>query len=123
MAAVSRRARLLALSIVCAAAGGQADAATVFIKNASFEQDVLQDGGYQILVPPSGWKIGGNAGWQNPIAAQFSSVPDGAQTGFVGGGAGPARGALWQTLDTGVTANSVYTLSVDVGRRTDVPLD
>lgn len=116
--------RAASLSLVLAgAAVGQANAASVFIKNASFEQDPLSDGGYNLLRPPTGWSIGGNAGWQNPVAALFSSVPDGAQTGFVGGGAGPARGALSQSLGTGVMANSTYTLSVDVGRRTDIPLD
>ena len=117
-------ARAAALSLVLAASCvGQANAASVLINNASFEQDRLSDGGYQLLRPPTGWHIGGNAGWQNPTAALFSTVPDGAQTGFVGGGAGPSRGALWQTLGAGVAANSIYTLSVDVGRRTDIPLD
>lgn len=116
---------LMALSLVVPVAMpfSQVHAAAVFIKNSSFEQDRLSDGGYIITTSPSGWSSGGNAGWQNPTSAIFQTVPDGVQTGFIGGGGGPSRGAMSQILGEGVVANSRYTLSVDVGRRPDILLD
>ena len=125
MKSTSMLARAIALSLVLAAgaAVGQASAASVFIKNASFEQDPLTDGGYVVVRSPTGWSGGGNMGWQNPTTSLFATVPDGAQTGFIGGGGGPSRGALSQVLGEGVAANSRYTLSVDVGRRPDVALE
>lgn len=117
-------ARSMAFALLAGAmATGSAQAASVFINNASFEQDALADGGFVIVRSPTGWSSGGNAGWQNPTSAIFSTVPDGAQTGFIGGGGGPSRGALAQNLGVGVEANSRYTFSVDVGRRPDIPLD
>lgn len=113
----------LALLLATAIPAGAAQAASVLIKNASFEQDALTDGGYVIVRSPTGWSSGGNAGWQNPTSPLFPTVPDGAQTGFIGGGGGPSRGSLSQILGEGVAANSRYTLSVDVGRRPDIRLD
>jgi hypothetical protein len=70
--------------------------------------------------PIPGWSLtgGGGAGAWEP-GSYFNSVPDGSVIGFVIASAN-AAGSLSQTL-TGdsVLANSVYTLSVFVGDRTD----
>lgn len=110
-----------ALAAFVASAGG-AQAAVVALNNASFEADPLADGGYE-AGSIRGWNTIGNAGWQNPSAASFSSVPSGANTGWIGSLKNHySAGSMSQTFADSVAANTKYSLSVDVGRRFDVPL-
>jgi hypothetical protein len=65
--------------------------------------------------PIPGWTTtGGQQGSWQPSSAYFSSpVPDGSIVAFSNGG------TISQTLSDSLLANTLYTLSVDVGRRLD----
>ena len=118
--------RILApAALVLSALPAAAQAEAVFIKNASFESQVLADGQF---IPGSvtDWynDVGPEHGAQNPLAATFASVPDGQNSAYVGSyltglfGA-PVSGRLSQVLGVSATKGMRYTLSVDVGRRGD----
>lgn len=91
-------------------AGMPAHAALVNVANHSFEDQVLADG--VNVVGIAGW---GNSsgGVFNPTTASFTTVPDGVNTAWLNGG------SATQTLVTALTANTAYTLMVDVGDRND----
>lgn len=101
------------LSAVGIAACSQA--ADIFIENFGFETDVLANGAY-IIGAPTGWTSdGGIAGWFNPEVTQFAfEAPEGQNTAFSNGG------TLSQVLDVVLTANTSYTLRIDVGNRFDL---
>jgi hypothetical protein len=89
-------------------------AVPVPITNPSFESPVVAEADFGAA---DGWVIApgpGYAGVFNPTVAQVPTVPDGAQVGFAG-----LSGSLTQTLSSVLTANTLYTLQVDVGRRLD----
>lgn len=99
---------LLAASILLSATG--ANATLVNINNYSFEHTVLAVG--QNNVGIYGW-TNSSGGAFHPSTASFTTVPDGVNTAWLNGGSAA------QTLSTVLTANTSYTLMVDVGDRKD----
>lgn len=110
---------------------GSASAAVVAIQNADFSQGRAQsDGEFSPghVAGPTGWGASGGSstGHWNPTAAQFS---DEAAHGGVGwahnsGGltTGTSPGMMAQTVQGHtILANTRYTLTMDVGRRGDIP--
>jgi hypothetical protein len=93
---------------------------TVAITNPSFEMFNPLSGtctlcGNYNLGPIPGWTItGGDAGSWQPTSA-FLNLPasDGKTVAFSNGG------TIYQTLSASLAPNTTYTLSVDVGRRSD----
>jgi hypothetical protein len=93
-----------------------AQAQNIPISNHSFENPPLADGGSSLGI--TGWSGGGVFGVINPTAAQFTSqAPDGANVAFIQTDTSSNFfGSFDQTLNAVVTANTTYTLMVDVGR-------
>lgn len=101
--------------------------APVPVVNTSFEDDPLLVGPFwQVSAPliwqtgiaPTGWSMTGQGGLSHfPPSSAFmpSPTPDGIMNFWSNGG------LLSQTLTTTLTSDRVYSLSVDVGRRTDIP--
>ncbi|MCB1759316.1 MAG: hypothetical protein KDI68_05970 [Gammaproteobacteria bacterium] len=89
-------------------------AAQVFVGNAGFEAVVLSDGAWATGNVPD-WTILGVAGTFNPDSGSMpgGSTPEGNNMVFVHGG------SLTQTLGTTLTANTTYTLTMDVIKRSD----
>ncbi len=92
-----------------------AQAGDIFIENSGFEADWLANGGY-FHGAPTGWtSTGGISGGFNPLSTHFAlEAPQGRNTAFSNGG------YLFQVLDDVLTANTSYTLLLDVGNRFDV---
>jgi hypothetical protein len=94
-----------------------AHAALIGVVNASFESPPLLNGHFTAqpdgttAVP--GWMIdGGIAGVWNPTVSDFSvPIPDGEQIALSNGG------AIQQVLGSTLTADTIYTLQVEIGRR------
>lgn len=105
-----------------------AAAASVFVANHSFEAQVLGDGQYQNGSAPTGWSSGyaEPSGPVNPLANEFNGpVPDGQNVMFSATGYDGQpyyQGNVVQQVLDGLTANTRYTLMVDVGRSTQVDL-
>ncbi len=73
-------------------------------------------GNYSVLGNVPGYSVYGTAGTAAPGPAEFN-LPSGiTQTAFINGG------VIMQTLTSSYSANTVYTLNVEVGQRFDVPL-
>ena len=92
----------------------QVGAVPVPVNNPSFESPAVAEEDFGAA---DGWVIApgpGFAGVFNPTVVQVPAVPDGTQVAFAGIG-----GSLTQTLSSVLTANTLYTLQVDVGRRLD----
>jgi hypothetical protein len=103
-----------------------ASASPIFVSNPSFE--TLPSGGLTMactgagcafaMSPIPGWtNTAGNTGQLQPgtNTMYFNSVPDGNVVGFTFN-----NGTISQNVGT-VTANTQYTLTVDVGLRSDLP--
>lgn len=101
---------------------GSVGAATITILNHSFESQVTTNFGGLI----DDWSVGddGNGGGSQVATflqsgATFSSriapLPDGSNQGIFSRGGDP-----YQVLSTNVAANTTYTLTVDLGDRTDL---
>jgi VCBS repeat-containing protein len=88
---------------------------SITIENASFDAQLLADGGY--TTSPPGWTVSGVAGDFNPSTAYFSSGngTDGANVGYVDS----VGASLSQVLSTNFSSTLNYHLTVDVGRRID----
>ncbi len=100
-----------------------AAAAAVFVANHSFEADVLADGQYRVGFAPAGWSSGyaEPSGPQNPLASDFASIPDGQNVMFSATGYDGTpyyQGNVHQQVLDSLTANTRYTLLVDVGQST-----
>jgi hapalindole H/12-epi-hapalindole U/12-epi-fischerindole U synthase len=109
---------------------GASHAAPVPITNASFEDDVVIQGAYQVLVP-NGWSVYDPGGAIDIVHTAVGAIhpllghgffplgaPDGNQAALVSlGPDGPAvtPAGLEQTLAASLLPNSLYTLSVWVG--------
>jgi hypothetical protein len=98
----------------------------VEIKNASFEANRFPDGEFGISNIVD-WEITGtsaSAGVTNPTTAMLANVPDGDNVALLNSylynGVEERSGAMGQTLSEAVRAGSLYSLTVDVGRRLDV---
>jgi len=85
-------------------------ASSVTINNYGFEADVLPDGGWSLS--PTGWSKSGIAGSFNPTSSQGVAT-EGNNVAFASGG------SLSQVLSGTLTANTAYTLTVDVIDRLD----
>lgn len=98
---------------------GSAWAVPITVLNPSFESPfsgVISCGlncSYNVGAVPN-WTTTGNTGVFHPSALYLNlPLPNGVQTGYSNGG------TLSQTLAATLQANTVYTLTVDVGRRLD----
>lgn len=110
-----------AASVASAFTASASFAVAIPIVNPSFELADLnpcQWGG-----PLPGWTCQGTHGTWNPGSGDqcgslfgfYEGIPDGDQTGFVNSVNTP----FWQELSHALQPNTMYTLSVDVGRRAD----
>ena len=96
------------------AAGTTAFADPVDVGNPSFESPVLSPGGY-IIGSFDSWDATGTAGVFYPASYQFNlPLPDGNQIGFANN-----TSQLAQTLSATLQSNTIYTLTVYVGKRLD----
>ena len=88
-------------------------AAQVFIGNAGFESTTLADGLNVTLVPD--WTGTGSTGAFNPAALSMpgGNTPEGNNMAYVNGG------SLTQILGATLTANTTYTLTMDVIKRSE----
>src|SRR6266705_6667482 len=100
-------------------------ASSVTVNNFSFENPVLGSGNYNASV--ADWTIfSGNAGEQDFGTGQFTQADplaapaDGNQAVYIyaGGGGGGAGGSIYQDVGT-LLPNTLYTLTVAVGNRSD----
>ncbi len=91
---------------------GHALAAPIAINNFSFEGPSQTDFGYTTGVV-TGWSVTGNGGVWRPGNNLPQGPTNGDQVGYSNGG------SLTQTLSAVLTANSQYTLNVDLLNRTD----
>lgn len=110
----------------------EAQGASLAITNASFEEPVFaEDGDFTTDIPP-GWILddpldfippnpaAGESGagtFDPPIEAFFDEAPEGRNTGYIFLLQPPGSGgaSFIQTLDDVLTAETMYTLKVDVG--------
>jgi hypothetical protein len=104
---------LLAVLVSLASGSASSLAAAVAIDNPSFEDPAQASGAYAPGAP-TGWSGGGGV-W-NPAGGVLGPVPDGNQIGFLNAG---ANGTITQTLPNTLLPNTIYTLSIAVGGRTD----
>jgi hypothetical protein len=96
----------------------QVEALPITILNPSFEDPGLSDGLHVYNI--ANWDIdtANRAGVFNPTSASFTSVPDGFQTAWLN------EGRIGQWLaGSSLTADTVYTLKVDIGRRKESGVD
>lgn len=108
-----------------------ADGSSIYIDNPGFELPAVADGDFT-LTPPPGWQlfdplglipqnptnITSSVGVFNPLPENYpNGVPEGQNVGFgfLVNQPGSGFAGISQELDTVVTANTRYTLTVDVG--------
>lgn len=84
------------------------------LNNAHFDEDLLLEGGWQTTL--TGWTVVGTAGVYNPTETQFPG-DDGTRMNV----AFTNNGSLVQVTGESLTPNTHYTLSLEVGRRNDMP--
>jgi hypothetical protein len=104
--------------------GSPARAELITVANHGFEDFVLPGpggpGNYVLNDIPS-WVVSGETATFKPGAGQFpGGVPEGFNVAAVGSGV--SSGAISQILTATLQANTTYTLTVDVGHRSDVAL-
>lgn len=109
----------LALAGLLASSAGS-HGAGVLISNPSFELPACPAGceGLSYTFSVSGWTVDGRAGIFAPgqYAGTAAYLPtDGNQVAWA------ERGIISQELGVSLTPNTFYTLSVDIGRRADMP--
>jgi hypothetical protein len=109
--------RLLAIFIALSALS-TAHASLLVIGDPSFEGIALSPGGFTSGVyAANSWNSNVNAGLFRPTASSFpAGVPDGLNIAYSASSA-----AIDQVLTATLTANTTYTLSVNVGSRLDTP--
>jgi len=106
---------------VLASVAARAWADVVPVNNASFEtidplnplnQPCGTGCAFNVSIPS--WMVSGSGGQFQPGSLFFTSpVPDGSIVAYSNGA------SISQTLNTSLTADTTYTLSADIGRRTD----
>lgn len=86
---------------------------TIPLSNATFDEDLLLEGEWQTSL--SGWSVVGTAGVFNPTEVHYPSE-DGSRNnvGFTN------NGTLVQVTSEMLTADTLYTLSLEVGQRNDM---
>ncbi len=91
------------------------NATPIAVNNAGFEANVLNNG--SSIQSISGWSFSGVAGSFNPTSAHYPGdvIPEGNNVAFSN------APTISQILSTALTANTTYTLLVDIGRRLDNP--
>ena len=112
------------LVLVCTVAFlplSRAFAATMALKNASFEEPALPGMGQQSTNVVPGWKVSGAAGVfaNNGAYGNKMSEADGAQLAFLNG---TQMSALAQDAAPRIEPLTAYTLTASVGLRKDTPL-
>lgn len=117
---MSRMGYSLRISVIAGISGlfvfaTTASAGVVTVVNASFEDPVVS-GPSWITDTATGWQTNpGQSGVLNPTAGGFGgAAPDGIQVGWTLGNA-----SLIQDVGAVIAAGQTYTLSVDVGARSD----
>ncbi|MDX2148518.1 MAG: hypothetical protein SFZ23_13450 [Planctomycetota bacterium] len=119
MNTLERTSGLAAMVALCA--GGVAFASPIAISNAGFEDNEFAPTGFSREIVA--WTTVGDAGAFRPNQTMFTNAaPEGLNVAFVQVGWTLGTGALEQTLDIGLQANTTYTLSGLVGRRLDNPI-
>jgi hypothetical protein len=104
------------LGLECTAAGSGDPVAIV---NASFEAEVLADAEYVFAIPGWSFEAGDDVGTFDPHAGAYpGGAPDGENVAFIG--AGCFGCVIEQTLSASLLPDTVYTLEVEVGRRSDI---
>jgi len=116
-----RKAALLAVCIVVSA-GMSLQGSPITIVNSGFEDDVLAPGGFTVNTFADGWTCGPNGsgsavcGAFRPQAGQYvNPIPGGVNLAYSNGG------DISEILSTNLAPNTMYTLTVSVGRRLDDP--
>ena len=108
--------RLLFGVLIVGCAAGRVGATTIAVANYSFEQVPVVYGSYSANNIPS-WNFTGFVSTYHPTTTEISGgVPDGVNVASVA-----ANSSIWQTLGTTLTGNTIYSLKVGVGERTDIP--
>ena len=99
----------------------RSSAATMALKNASFEEPALPGAGQQSTNVVPGWKVSGAAGVfaNNGAYGNKMSEADGAQLAFLNG---TQMSALAQDAAPRIEPLTAYTLTASVGLRKDTPL-
>ncbi len=106
-----------------------ASAAPIPVSNFSFEDPNLTDGQANGVMP--GWTFTGAAGEFDPQSAQFAgtdgdnvntggTLPDGGQVAIITTYFGGVLGGAFSQIVGTVAADTVYTLTVGIGRRADL---
>ncbi len=106
--------KVLGLSIIAAVLCPlESMAAQVFVENAGFESNLLADGGNVAAV--TGWNITGSAGTFNPASGSMpgGNTPEGNNMAYINGG------SLEQAVGAALSANTIYTLTMDVIKRSE----
>lgn len=118
--ALEKKLALFVVGATALLAGSSSYAVPIAVNNASFEANVVADGGFLLAI--SGWTIGPGvsttpAGTGNPTVGQYAAqAPDGLNVAF------SKDATISQILSAVLTANTTYTLNVDVGHRLDNPV-
>jgi len=117
---MNRKTVVSIVAVALFALAASAGAATIPIVNAGFEQRQLVEDAYDYVLDGEGWGWSGfddELGIWNPTT-EFWATPNGAPEGNMVGYVytdTPAQGGLAQILSTPLTANTRYTLTVEVG--------
>ncbi len=109
-------ATLLALGLLGA---GAAQAGSISVVNASFEEPALGDSGFTTAVPP-GWLVfstSSSIGVFNPTTGQLSTPSDGVQVGYINPLS--SGGGIQQVLGGTLAGGSHYLLQADFAYRKD----
>lgn len=115
MRLIWKRSLELAAAITLIALGAPVTAAPISIVNHSFELPPQGDGGFN-GGPVTGWEVFGASGVFDPTVVHMSQGPtDGVQVGY----SNNVGLALTQDLVAVVTADTLYTLRVDIQSRSD----
>jgi hypothetical protein len=110
-----------ALLVAGTLGAGEAQAASIAVSNANFEEPGLVTGGFTLVSPP-GWSdflsaAGGLRGVFNPFNSQLTTPTNGSQVGFISINAGAGVGIQQTLVDT--LALGSYTLQADFAYRKD----
>jgi hypothetical protein len=109
----------LAVLLVFAMSGSLACAAEITVLNSGFESPAGVASGTQDAMPDSWTQYGSWAGLANVSGMDIAAPPDATSQAFWANAAPVAAGSF-QVLTETLSANMLYTLTVDVGHRSGV---